>query len=54
MRTGSRMPCSRSPTTEYAARTGGTIAGIMSVYSRESPICVSSLALLAEALISKG
>jgi len=50
MRTGSRVPCSRSPTTEYAARTDGTIAGIRSIYSSESPIWALSLALLAEAL----
>jgi hypothetical protein len=51
MRTGSRVPCSRSPTTEYAARTDGTIAGISSMYSKEAPIRASNLVLLIEAVI---
>lgn len=47
------MPCSRSPTTEYAARADGTIAGMMSMYSREIPMRVSSLALLDAVLTVK-
>ncbi len=41
--TGSSVPWSRSPTTEYAATTAGTSAGMSSRYIRARPTTTSSL-----------
>jgi hypothetical protein len=49
IRIGSSVPCSRSPTTEYADRVDGTITGTSNRYSSEMPMRVSSLEVVATA-----
>ena len=51
--TGSRVPCSRSPTTAYALSSAGTKTGISSGRNSEVSTRLSSTVLAAEALSAR-
>jgi len=50
---GSRVPCSRSPTTEYAAITAGSRAGAISSIRNVIPTALSTAVAPADGLIRK-
>ena len=51
--TGSSVPCSRSPTTEYAASVEGMMTGMMRKKMRERLIALSKAELAVDAEVRK-